>query len=176
MSEHIDLVSEPEQEEVKTDGTPELSVEEQLRDELAQAKDRTLRALADFENYRQRAAKQAVEERKYANIDLIRELLLVWDNIGRALDAAEKNHSLESLVEGVKLVDNQLLDLLKRFHCEKIEALHQSFDPNVHASIAQMANEEYPANTVVVEAQAGFKLHDRVVRPTQVVLSSGKTS
>ncbi|MDR0870830.1 MAG: nucleotide exchange factor GrpE [Planctomycetaceae bacterium] len=167
--EHIDIVSEPEETEAANEAA---SAEEQLRIELNLAKDRTLRAMADLENYRARSARQAAEERKYANLDLIRELLPVWDNIGRALEAAEKNHSLETLVEGVKLVDRQLLDLLQKFHCEKIEALHQPFDPNVHASIAQMPNGEFPPNTVIAEPQIGFKLYDRVVRPSQVVLSA----
>lgn len=173
MSEQNDWLSEPEKELTKEEnGEP--SVEEQLRIELDLAKDRTLRALAELENYRARAARQSVEERKYAHIDLFRELLPVCDNVGRALDAVAQSHNLDTLVEGVQLIHQQLLDLLKRFHCERIEALHQPFDPNVHESIALMPNEEFAANTVVAETQTGFKLYDRVVRPSKVVLSSGK--
>jgi len=146
---------------------------EQLRLELEQANDRALRALADLENYRNRVNRQAAEERKYANIDLMRDLLPVWDNIRRALDAAEQTHNIETLIDGVKLVGEQFLDVLRKFHCEPIEALHQPFDPNVHASIAQAPSEEHPPNTVIYESQAGFMLHDRVVRPSQVVLSQG---
>jgi molecular chaperone GrpE len=173
--EHIDLVSDPETE---TNGeqleSEQLSELEQLRIDLDEAKNRSLRALADLENFRARTNRQTAEERKYANIDLMRELLPVWDNIGRALEAVDKTHHLESLVEGVQLVYQQFLDVLTRFHCEKIDAKYKAFDPNFHASVAQMPNEEHPINTVIEEVQTGFRLFDRVVRPSQVVLSAGK--
>ena len=173
--EHIDLVSDPE-------GTgrelPQIPVSEtdQLRLELEEAKNRTLRAMADLENYRARVNRQTAEERKYANLDLMRELLPVWDNIGRALEAVADSHNLESLVEGVQMVHAQLLEALKKYHCERIEAKFQPFDPNVHASVAQIPNVEYPANTVIEEVQVGFRLFDRVVRPSQVVLSRREES
>jgi len=162
-----------EQSEENADIT-ELSETEQLRLELEQAKDRSLRALADLENFRRRTNRQMAEERKYANIDLMREILDVWDNIGRALEAVQKTHSIETLMEGVQLVHQQLLDVLSRFNCEKIETLHQPFDPNFHQSIAQIPNAEFPVNIVINETQTGFKLYDRVVRPAQVVLSAGE--
>jgi len=169
--EHIDLVSEPEV--PGADGVlPEpVSEMDRLRLELEEAKNRTLRALADLENYRVRVHRQMAEERKYANIDLMRELLPVWDNIGRALEAVAGSHNLESLVEGVQMVHLQFLKVLKKYHCERIEAMFQQFDPNVHASVAQIPNGEHPENTVIEEVQAGFRLFERVVRPSQVVLS-----
>ena len=165
--EPIDFADDPEQPE---DSLSEL---DQVKLELEQAKDRSLRALADLENYRNRVNRQSAEDRKYASIDLMRDLLPVWDNIGRALESAEQSHSLDSLIDGVKLVGEQFLDVLRKHHCEPIEALHQPFDPNVHASIAQMPNADHPPNTVIHESQVGFKLHDRVVRPSQVVLAQG---
>ncbi|MDR1486165.1 MAG: nucleotide exchange factor GrpE [Planctomycetaceae bacterium] len=145
-----------------------------LRLELEDARNRSLRALADLENFRVRSNRQIVDERKYASIDLMRELLAVWDNIGRALDAVNKTQSLEALVEGVKMVHQQFLDVLTKYNCVKIDAVHQPFDPNFHASVAQLPNEEFPVNTVIDEVLTGFRLHDRVVRPAQVVLSAGK--
>ena len=169
MSEkHIDLVSEPE--EVPYEGLS--SDAEQLRLELEEQKQRTLRALADLENYRTRVNRQMAGERKYASIDLMRELLPVWDNIGRALEAVADTNSLESLVEGVQMVHSQLLEVLKNNHCEMIEAKYQPFDPNFHESVALVPSAEYPANTVIAEVQTGFRLFDRVVRPSQVVVSS----
>lgn len=175
--EHIDLVSDPETETELNEEQHEseqLSELEQLRIDLDEAKNRSLRALADLENFRARTNRQAAEERKYANLDLMRELLPVWDNIGRALEAVDKTHHLESLVEGVQLVYQQFLDVLTRFHCEKMDAKYKAFDPNFHASVAQIPNEEHPVNTVIEEVQTGFRLFDRVVRPSQVVLSAGK--
>jgi molecular chaperone GrpE len=168
--EHLDLVSEPDG--TTSDGSESPSEVEQLRLELDEAKNRGLRALADLENYRARIKRQMAEERKYASIDLMRELLPIWDNIGRALEAVSASHSLESLVEGVQMVHLQFLEVLKKNHCERIEAKFQPFDPNFHASVAQFPNGEHPTNTVIEEVQAGFRLFDRVVRPSQVVLSS----
>jgi len=169
--EHLDLVSEPV--EASADGMPQEPVSEmdQLRVELEEAKSRALRALADLENYRTRINRQTAEERKYASIDFMRELLPVWDNIGRALESVAASHNLESLVEGVQMVHQQFLDVLKKHHCEKIEAQFQPFDPNFHASVAQIPSAEHPANTIIEEVQTGFRLFDRVVRPSQVVLS-----
>jgi molecular chaperone GrpE len=166
--EHIDLVCEPE----LIVESP-VSEVEQLRLELEEAKNRGLRALADLENYRVRANRLMADERKYACIDFMRELLPIWDNIGRTLEAAVASHNLESLVDGVQMIHQQFLEVLKKHHCEKIEAMFQSFDTNVHASVAQIPNGEYPANTVIEEVQVGFRLFDRVVRPSQVVLSGG---
>ena len=170
--EHIDLVSEPVEPSVGDSPQEPVSEVDQLRFELEEAKNRGLRALADLENYRTRINRQMAEERKYANLDLMRELLPVWDNIGRALEAVAASHHLESLVEGVQMVHSQFLETLQKYHCEKIEAKLQPFDPNYHASVAQMPNAEYPANTVIEEVQMGFRLFDRVVRPSQVVLAS----
>jgi molecular chaperone GrpE len=170
--EHIDLVSEPDDTNVADTSQEPVSEMDQLRLELEEAKNRGLRALADLENYRARINRQLAEERKYASIDFMRELLPVWDNIGRALEAVSSSHSLESLVEGVQMVHLQFLEVLKKYHCEKIEAKFQPFDPNVHASVAQLPNVDYPVNTVIEEVQTGFRLFDRVVRPSQVVLST----
>jgi len=170
--EHIDLVSEPE--ELNVGDSPQEPVSEmgQLRLELEEAKSRALRAMADLENYRARINRQMAEERKYTSIDFMRELLPVWDNIGRALEAVSASHNLEALIEGVQMVHLQFLEVLKKHHCEQIEAMFQPFDPNFHASVAQIPSVEHPANTVIEEVQVGFRLFDRVVRPSQVVLAS----
>jgi len=171
---HIDLVSDPEDTPAaQGSGAEKPGDADELRLELEEQKNRTLRALADLENYRTRINRQMTEERKYANIDLMRELLPVWDNIGRALEAVDATHHLESLVEGVQMVHSQLLEVLKKYHCEKIEAKFQPFDPHFHESVAQIPNSEHPANTVIEEVQPGFLLFDRVVRPSQVVLARG---
>ena len=173
FEDHIDLVSEPEVSRVEDAPQEPISEMEQLRRELEEAKNRTLRALADLENYRVRVNRQMAEERKYATIDFVRELLPIWDNIGRALEAVAATRNFDSLVEGVQMVYSQFLEALKKHHCERIEAKFQPFDPNIHASVAQIPSAEYAANTVVEEVQVGFRLFDRVVRPSQVVLSSG---
>ena len=146
---------------------------QQLREELDQVKDHALRCAAELENYRKRAARELSEERRYANIDLLRDLLPVLDNINRATEAAEKSSDTGSLLQGVKLVGQQLETVLERYRCLRIEALGKPFDPSFHQAIAQQPSAEVPANTVMYEALPGYRLHDRVVRASQVVVSSG---
>jgi molecular chaperone GrpE len=145
---------------------------ERLRAELAEAEERALRTQAELENYRKRAARQMDEQRRYANMPLIRDLLPVWDNMGRAIEAAEKSRDAATLLEGFKMVAGQLESVLQQHHCTKIDALGERFDPNVHEAISQQPSREHPANTVLGVAQTGFRLHDRVVRPSQVIVSA----
>lgn len=146
--------------------------EEKLRQELSAANDRALRAQADLENYRKRVRREMDEERQYAQLPLLTDLLPVIDNIGRAVAAAEKSADVSGLLAGVKLVGQQLEGVLARHHCQRIEALHHPFDPHLHAAIMQQPTDEFPPNTVVTVAQEGYQLRDRVLRPSQVIVSS----
>ena len=143
-----------------------------LREQLEEANDRSLRRQADLENYRKRAAREIADYHRYANLPLMRDLLPVLDNIGRAIEAAEKAHETASLLEGFKMVAGQLKDVLGRYYCAEIQALNEPFDPNLHEAISQQPSEQYAANTVLTVVQSGFRLHDRVVRPSQVIVSS----
>lgn len=143
-----------------------------LRAQLEEATDRSLRCQAELENYRKRITRQMEEERRYASMGLIHDLLPVWDNTIRAIEAAEKTKDIESLVAGFKMVADQLEKALQRHHCTRIPALHEPFDPHVHQAISHLPSDQ-PADTVAVVVQDGFQLHDRVVRPSQVVVSSG---
>ena len=145
---------------------------ETLRQELEAAKDRALRSQAELENYRKRMRREMEDERRYAQLPLLRELLPVMDNIGRALQAAGNTPDGTGLLEGVKLVAQQLDAVLTRHHCTRIDALHQPFDPHLHAAILQQPSTEHPAGTVLNVAQEGYQLHDRVVRPAQVIVST----
>jgi molecular chaperone GrpE len=144
----------------------------ELQNEANEAKDRALRAVAELENVRKRMRREMDDERKYANTALLTDLLQVVDNIGRAVTAAEKNADSSGLLAGVKLVAKQLEDVLTRHSCTKIEALGKPFDPNWHAAIQQMPSPDQPPNTVILVAQEGYKLHDRVLRPAQVIVSA----
>jgi molecular chaperone GrpE len=144
-----------------------------LHDELTAAKDRALRAQAELENYRRRVRKEMEDERRYAQIPLLSELLPVLDNVGRAIQAAEKSSDAGGLLAGFKMVAQQLENVLSRHHCQRIDALHKPFDPHLHAAIMQQPSSEYPPNTVIQVAQDGYQLHDRVLRPAQVIVSTG---
>jgi len=143
-----------------------------FQDQLAEAKDRALRAQAELENFRKRAHREMGEERRYANIHLMRELFPVIDNIDRAIEAAEKSSEASGLLEGVKMVAEQLQSVLARHHCLPIDAEGQPFDPNLHEAISQHPSDEHPENTVLLVTQKGYQLHDRVARPSQVVVTS----
>ena len=144
---------------------------EQLRVDLEEVSDRALRAQAELENYRRRVARQMEEERRYANMPLLRDLLPVLDNMRRAIEAAEKTEDAPSLLEGFRMVTKQLEGVLARHHCTEIEALGGPFDPNLHEAISQQPSAGHPEGTVLLVAQSGFQLHDRVVRPSQVIVS-----
>jgi molecular chaperone GrpE len=113
------------------------------------------------------------EERKYAALPMLRDLLPVVDNLQRAIAAAEKSQSGQGLLDGVQLVAQQLTDVLQQHHCTEIDAKGKIFDPHQHHAVAHLASDQCPAETVLEVTQAGYMLHDRVVRAAQVLVSSG---
>ena len=143
---------------------------DRLRGELTEAQDRYLRSQADLDNYRKRARRELEDERKYALMPLLRDILPVVDNLERALDAAQKNPDPAKIVDGIKMVAQQFEETLGRHSATRIDALGQPFDPNLHQAIMQQPSEQ-PPNTVVQVTQPGFQLHDRVIRPAQVIVS-----
>ncbi|MGD9721098.1 MAG: nucleotide exchange factor GrpE [Pirellulales bacterium] len=143
-----------------------------LRAEVEDAHDRVLRASAEMENYRKRARREIEDERRYALAPLLRDLLPVLDNLFRAIAAAEKTPGGNGLLEGVKMIAQSLLAALGRHDCRQIDALHKPFDPAFHEAISQQPSAEYPPNTVLMVVQEGYTLHDRVVRPAQVIVST----
>lgn len=143
---------------------------------VAELNDRLLRLQAEMQNLRNRTSREIADERKYAVLPVVRDLLPVVDNIDRAIEAAEKAGEAENLLAGFRLVKQQLHTLLASHQCEVIAAEGQVFDPNFHQAILQQPSAEVPAGNVVLVAQTGYKLHDRVVRPAQVIVSSGPPS
>jgi molecular chaperone GrpE len=154
---------------VPTEATGEL---EQLRRQAADAQDRYLRSQAELENTRKRLRREMEDERRYAELTLLADLLPVLDNINRAIEAAEKNADATSLLSGFKMVDQQLNRVLEKHHVKPIDAEGQPFDPAVHEAILQQPSDDHPPGTVIGVGQTGYKLHDRVVRPTQVIVST----
>jgi molecular chaperone GrpE len=145
----------------------------QLATELAAANDRALRLQAEMQNLRNRTSREIADERRYAALPVLRDLLPVLDNIERAIEAAEKAAEPENLLAGFRLVKQQLDTVLARHHAEPIEPAGQPFDPNFHEAILQQPSSDVPAGHVMQVTQTGYKLHDRVVRPAQVIVSSG---
>src|SRR3954471_24328377 len=144
--------------------------------ELANTNDRLLRLQAEMQNLRNRTSREIADERKYAALPIMRELLPVVDNIDRAIEAAETSGESENLLAGFRLVKQQLHTLLNRYECEPIAAEGEAFDPNFHQAILQQPSADVPAGNVMMVTQPGYKLHGRVVRPAQVIVSSGPPS
>ncbi len=143
-----------------------------LRVDVTEAKDRLLRAQAELENYRRRSQRELQDTLRFAELSLLRDLLSVVDNIARAIQAAEKAPDGSGLLEGFRMVAQQLDGVLAAHDCLRIAALDQPFDPHSHQAILQQPVPDKPANTVLQVVQDGFTLHDRVVRPAQVIVSS----
>ena len=144
-----------------------------LRSEMEVANDLVLRTQAELENFRKRSRREIVEERRYATLPLLRDVLPVVDNLRRAIESVADSNSFEGLLEGVKLVATQLDTVLTQHDCQLIDALEAEFDPNFHEAISQIPSQDCPAGKVVHVSQVGYRLHDRVIRPSQVVVSTG---
>jgi molecular chaperone GrpE len=136
--------------------------------------DRLLRALAEAENTRRRSERNVEEARKYAIVEFARELLVVADNLQRALEAAgSKNGGNErdkSLFEGVRSTERLLINVFERFGIRKIDALGKPFDPALHEAIMQVADATQPDGAVARVIEDGYLLHDRLLRPARVVV------
>jgi molecular chaperone GrpE len=148
-----------------------------LQDELAQAQrqrdeylDQLQRSRAEFSNYQKRAKSQADADRNYAASALARDLLDGLDNLERATDALRAS-APAGVVEGLSMVHKQLLATLAKHGVEPIAALGRPFDPNQHEAIVQQPDAEHPEGTVVAELSKGYKILDRVLRPSKVAVS-----
>lgn len=143
-----------------------------LQSELEKAKDHALRCRAEMENFKKRLSRQVDEERQYACLPILRDLLPVLDNMDRAIEAAAASESGAGLREGFAMVAQQLRAVLTKYDCVEIDALGKPFDPHLHEAVYQTAAEEVPAHTVVTVVEPGYRLHERVVRPSKVIVSS----
>ena len=145
---------------------------DRLRAAVVDADKRVLQAQAEAENFRKRMRRDYEDQIKFASLPLVADVLDVRDNLLRALVAAENSADAEGLQEGVAMVAKQLDDTLAKYAILQIPADGELFDPNFHEAISQMPS-EHAAGMVAHVAQTGFQMHDRVVRPSQVVVSTG---
>ncbi|MDG1808874.1 MAG: nucleotide exchange factor GrpE [Pirellulaceae bacterium] len=168
----LDLDAVPPEGGEQAPGSEDATVDD-LKKQVVDAEKRALIYQADLENFRRRKSKETQDALKYAAMPLINSLLQVLDNLDRALASAAADDSASSLRDGVELVRTQLVDALEAQGCRRIEALGQVFDPNVHEAIQMQPDPQAAANIIILEAESGFKLHDRVVRPAKVIISTG---
>ncbi|KLU03501.1 Heat shock protein GrpE [Rhodopirellula islandica] len=150
-----------------------------LRGEVEEANKRVLQAQAEAENFRKRLRRDTEAQLKFAGMPLVTDILQVRDNLLRAIDAAKaagEGESVGGLIEGVSMVRKQLDDVLAKHAIKEIPAEGELFDPNFHEAISQMPHPEIASGMVAHVATPGFQMHDRVVRPAQVVVSTGDGS
>ncbi len=150
----------------------EFSVQE-LRAKLDEAEKRAIRFQADLENYRKRSQREAEDLARYATAPLLNGLLDVLDNLDRALEAANSDENAGALKQGVEMVAAQLMETLQGHGCQRIQTVGRPFDPKLHEAIQMQPDDQIPANHVMLEVQPGYLLHDRVLRPAKVMISTG---
>lgn len=152
--------------------SPEELIQE-LEQQVVELRGRELKAQAELENFRRRMLRDVDQQLKFSSMPLVTDLLEVLDNLNRALESAVPGSGSEGLVAGVKLVQQQFVNVLSKHQCKQIPSVGMPFDPNVHQAISQQPSDTHAAGTVMVEHSVGYMLHDRVVRPSMVVVSTG---
>ncbi len=146
--------------------------------EIATLKDQLLRALAETENLRRRSQRERESALKYAAVPFMRDLIGVVDNLRRAMasvspEALEANEHLKTLMAGLEMTENELATVFERHHIVKIDPLGERLDPHSHEAMFEVPDSETTSGTVVQVVQAGYRLHDRLLRPAQVGVAKG---
>lgn len=158
----IDLEMKPDKKEIEP-----VIIEEHI-----DYKDRYLRAIAEFENYRKRTNAEKADWIRHATKELALHICDVLDNFERALQQADAKDIKPSFVEGMTLIEKQLASALGKEGIKKIEALGEEFDPEYHEALAHIPS-DYDENIVAAVIQNGYTMHDRVIRPVRVAVSNG---
>jgi len=173
-------VKSNEAEEEKTEGNQEekllsesLEEIERIKAEAEAARDRLLRAAAEYENFKKRAEREKEEAMKFIAESIVLDIIPIVDNLDRAIKSAQSDEkkNFDALLQGIEMIQKQMLSVLEKYGVGVIESEGQPFDPRIHEAILQVPSEEYPENTVVQEFERGYTLHDKVIRPAKVIVS-----
>lgn len=162
-------------EEVVEEKTAEELLQEKvdkLEEELKQSEDKYLRLYAEFENFKRRKNKEIETNNVYKSQKVITEILPSLDNLERALQVESDNEEIKSLLKGVEMVYDGLLNVLKSEGVELIETENAQFDPNYHHAVMQDEDSEKESGAILDTFQKGYKLKDRVIRPAMVKVNS----
>src|SRR6201996_641977 len=158
---------------------PDPASVEAMTKEVAEARDKMLRTLAEMENLRQRTRREVADAKTYGISGFARDVLDIADNLQRALDAvpaearAAADPGLKALVEGVELTERSLLNALEKHGVKKFDPAGEKFDPNVHQAMYEVPDPSVPSGTVVQVVQAGYMIGERILRPALVGVSKG---
>jgi molecular chaperone GrpE len=151
-------------------GDPAASTDAGLRAENQQLKDRYLRTLADFENFRKRNEREKADFFRHALGAILKDILPVLDNFDRALEHAEEGDEFH---KGVLLIYKQLYDMLQKHGLKPIDETGVHFDPNIHEAVIREEDDSVPSHSVTAVLQKGYFLHDRLLRPALVKVAVG---
>lgn len=145
---------------------------QELEKEVDTNYDKFLRVTADFDNYKKRAAREMSDLRKFANENILREMLSVVDNLERAIESGSKQDSdKQTLLEGVEITLKDLFRLFEKYGVKDFKSEGEPFDPVFHQAMMQEQTNDYPDNVVLNELQKGYTIHERLLRPAMVVVA-----
>ena len=160
----------PEEETVELDPVKILEKDlQKTKDELAVEKDNFIRLQAETDNFRKRLSREKDEFSQYANERLFKELIPIFDNLERALE--DPSNDTKSLKEGLEMILKQFSSFLEKEKVEQIKAIGEKFDPTVHEVLTSEESNEHEENTIISEFVKGYTINNRVLRPSQVVIS-----
>jgi len=148
--------------------------ENKLQEDFDNLNNQYLRLAADFDNFRKRQAQERESLLKYGAEESLKKLIEVLDNFDRAKKAIENVDDVKQVKDSFSVLYNQLFDNLSKLGLEVIETKGQTFDPNFHEAVMQTPTNEYPEHTIIMELQKGYKLGDKVLRPTLVNVATAE--
>ncbi len=146
---------------------------EELKKQIQELEDKVLRQSAEFANYKKRREEETARMLKYSNEDIVKELLPIIDNFERAIDMDDDNleDEVSKFLSGFKMIYCNMNQILEKYGVTEIEALHKEFDPNIHQAVMTEARDGVESGIVIEVLQKGYRLKDRVIRPSMVKVS-----
>lgn len=164
-----------EQEDTNAEETPEETKQDSdLQEKYDKLNQQYIRLAADFDNYRKRQEQERESLIKYGTENALKNLLAVLDNFERGRKALENVEDCEKVKESFNLVHKQVCEVLTKLGLEEIKAIGEEFDPNFHEAVMQTPTSEHPEHTVITELQKGYKVGDKVLRPTLVNVATAE--
>ena len=170
-TEDIQKGTEEEQKSLSKDDIM-VKLQEKER-EAAENYDKYVRAVAELENYKKRAAREKADSIKYGNEHLIKDILPLVDSMDRALQHADDYGYSEAFKKGLKLLQGQLQGCLEKHGVRQIECVNKAFDPHIHEAVLQVDSGDHEKDQIVDELEKGYLLHERLLRPAKVSVSKG---
>lgn len=167
-SESDDSVQQDASNETSETGSSDLDA---IKSERDQNLDKFQRVTAELENFRRRAQRELELSARYSSLPLIRDLLPAMDNVTRTIQAAEQTGKVDDLIQGLQMIVAQFDQIFGSHSAKPIAAVGEIFDPNHHEALQQVPTDEHPPMTVIQELERGYIMHDRVIRPTKVLVA-----